>query len=235
MTAAAHGFTEASRADCPPSAETDDMDKRKRMTDIKQTRRQQLEDEVVRWRREAAAAWKALHDALDGLVVLHRGFEMYLYRTPRCDGEDAVGDGAADGERESHEDMQGSWMAFVDAEGMVMGDGSSPEEALDRCADAKETAETTDRVGDPRFAICICPGCGWTGLRRPLEESDDNAAESFCDNCGYEVNAPPWRLPSIAELKAGQVPGDPWDVNLRAFIPALLQALALSEEGSDAA
>lgn len=80
-------------------------------------------------------------------------------------------------------------------------------------------------MSDSRFVMCICPGCGWTGLRRPVEEHESDAAESFCNECGYEVNNAPYRLPSVDELVNG-VAGDGFSqVNLGVFVPAVLRAL----------
>ena len=80
---------------------------------------------------------------------------------------------------------------------------------------------------DPRYSLCICPGCGWTGPKRPLEEDkdDESAAESFCTACGYEVQGEPSRLPSVAELRDGLAGGGWSQVDLGKFVPALIKAL----------
>lgn len=34
-----------------------------------------------------------------------------------------------------------------------------------------------ETMKDGRYRACVCPGCGWTGQRRPLEDDEDSAAE----------------------------------------------------------
>lgn len=84
-----------------------------------------------------------------------------------------------------------------------------------------------ETMKDGRYAACVCPGCGWTGQRRPLEDGEDSADESFCQACGYTVGVEPFRLPSIDELVNGRA-GRPWqDVDLARFVPALLKAIGV--------
>lgn len=82
----------------------------------------------------------------------------------------------------------------------------------------------TSLSSDKRYTPCICPGCGWVAPRRPAEEDENNAAEAFCNVCGYDCdNRPPWRLPSIADVLSGQA-GQFDDVDLNAFVPALMKS-----------
>lgn len=80
-------------------------------------------------------------------------------------------------------------------------------------------------LNDPRYVICICPGCGWTGPKRPLEDADDYASHSFCDECGYEVTGAPYRLPTPSELLSGSAGGGWSHVNLGVLVPALVRML----------
>jgi len=94
-------------------------------------------------------------------------------------------------------------------------------------AHTKARAEALPHATDPRFTLCVCPGCGWTGMRRPAEEDENSGAESFCTACGYEVCGAPYRLPSVDELVRGEALGQWSQVDLRVFVPALLRALGM--------
>jgi len=72
--------------------------------------------------------------------------------------------------------------------------------------------------GQPMTALnhAICPGCGWHGTLA-------DANEGACPRCEYEVGNEPYRLLTLAEMRACDH-GATWcDVDIRAFLRAVAE------------